>query len=235
MSDATSTLAAHRRSTLRQLKVLVVLLVISNIALGAFGFYSLRVIDRKYSDLISQAIPTLNDMQTLTATSMETMRSVNPTLFGESAQSRSEMAERAHVALERDRALRNTILQRPWLANDAMERRDFEEAGDAFSDKAAALVPLLESGNNAEASRQREQIVRPVFNHYISATTKAADLLEAQSLRTSDTLRARTGSISNIMLGVAGWPVFILMALLLAVLVMILLIRVFLFKQESPV
>src|SRR6266550_34403 len=87
-------------STVRQLKILVYVLVLSNIALGALGFYFLRTIDRKYSSLIDQMVPTLNDLQTLTAVSVGAMRSTNSTLFAESPQSRAGMVHSARLALE---------------------------------------------------------------------------------------------------------------------------------------
>ena len=232
MAEGIPTHSGRRTATVRQLKLLVVVLILSNVALGIFGFHSLRAIDRKYSELISQTVPTLNDMQTLTAISMEAMRSVNPTVFNESAN-RAEMAQRARVALDRDRILRNAILKRTWLSSGAKERIDFREAGDLFTEKATALIPLLESGKNAEASEQRDRIVRPLFNQYVAATTKAADLLEIQSMHASEALTARGGSISNILLGVAGWPVLALGAIVFSAIVIVLLIRVFLFGEEG--
>jgi hypothetical protein len=55
--------SSHENSMLRQLKVLVILLLLSNIALGAFGFYFLRRIDQRYSSLIVQAVPAMNQRQ----------------------------------------------------------------------------------------------------------------------------------------------------------------------------
>jgi hypothetical protein len=221
--------------TLRRLKVLVVVLILSNIALGIYGFYFLRAIDRKYSDLIDRAVPTLNDMQTLTMFIGDAMRSTNPTLFGDNPQSRAEMSQRARTALERERDLRNSILKREWLSRDAEERLNFQNAGDTFSQTAAEVISLFESGESAEASRQREQSLRPAFNRYVTATTKAADVLEAESLRTSDILTASTVSTSKIMLGLASWPLMALGAVLLvtAVFIILVLLNVFFRHKEA--
>ena len=70
-------------SMLRQLKLLVMVLIISNVALGAYGFYLLRTIDRNYSALIDQSVPILNRLQTLTAGASDAMRSTNPDLLTE--------------------------------------------------------------------------------------------------------------------------------------------------------
>src|SRR3954467_15643781 len=70
-----------RSSTLRRLRILVIALLCSNIGLGLFGFYVLREIDRKYSRLIAETVPSLNELQTITATSIEAMRGTNPIAY----------------------------------------------------------------------------------------------------------------------------------------------------------
>ena len=166
----------------RQLKLIVLVLVFSNIALGGCGFYFLRAIERKYSALIDQAVPTLNDMQTLTALIIEAMRTTNARLFAESPQGRAVAVARARIALEHDRDLRNSILKREWLTQRNEERVAFQNAGEAFSPAAAEVIGLFESARDAEASKRREESLRPAFEHYIAATTKAADVLEAAKL-----------------------------------------------------
>jgi hypothetical protein len=237
--DLNSDLAIGSRAgdalTLRRLKILVILLILSNIALGVFGFCFLRAIDRNYTNLIGRSVPTLNDLQTQTAVSMEAMRSTNPILFSEASANRADLVERARRALERDRVLRGAVLKREWLSAGNVEGRDFREAGEAFAVGATRIITLLDSGDLAEAGRQREKELRPVFDRYVAATTKAADVLEEESLRTSGALTAGTLSTSKIMLGLASWPVMLLGAFLLitAVFVIAVLVKVFLFREET--
>jgi chemoreceptor-like protein with four helix bundle sensory module len=221
-------------STLRQLKILVAVLIISNVALGIFAFYFLRTVDRKYSTLIDQTVRPMNDMQELTALIGAAMHSTNPTLFGGSAESRAEMLQRAGLALKHDRDVRNQILQREWLAADSDDRLKFQNAGEAFSKVAEETITLLGSGRTIEAGQQREQFLRPVRDRYVAATTQAADALEAQSRRYNDMLTARTSSLSNMMLGLASWPLMILATLLLvtALFVIVVLLNVFLFRRD---
>ena len=220
---------------LRQLKFLVVILIVSNIALGLFGVYVLHEMDQKYSDLIGQAVPSMNDLQTLTALETDAMRNTNPALFAEPPQGRAEMLKRAHLALERDRDLRKRILKRQALSLRGTERPDFEESGKEFSQKATEIFKLLESGDDAAAGKAREQSLRPAFDRYIAATTKIADVLEEESLRTSRNLTARTGSMSHMMLGLAGWPVMMmgLFFLLAGLFVIGVLVKVVVFRGEA--
>ena len=235
MSNRVFSEPEHEKSMLRQLKIIIVVLVLSNIALGCFGFYFLRAIDRKYSDLIDLAVPTLNDMQTLTAVSGDAMRATRPVLFGETTQSRTEAAQKARLALERDRTLRNSILKREWLTRDTDERVDFQNAGEDFTRAAAGVIGLLEAGQATDARQRREQSLRPAFNRYVTATTKAADVLEAQSMKTSDLFTAKTVSLSKVMLALGSWPVMMMGIFLMitAVFIIAVLLKVFIFREES--
>jgi len=174
-------------------------------------------------------------MQTLTMFSGDAMHSTNPTLFGNDPQSRAEMSQRARTALERDRELRNSILKREWLSRDTEEWLNFQNTGEAFSRGAAEVIGLLESGESAEATRQREQSLRPAFHRYVMSIDKAADVLEAESLRTSDMLTASTVSISKMMLGLASWPLIALGGFLLmtALFIIVVLLNVFFRRKEA--
>ena len=145
------------------------------------------------------------------------------------------MLQRARIAIERDRDLRNRALKREWPSMDTDERSNLETAGETFSRAAMQVVTLFESGDRAEANRQREQSLRPAFDRYVGATTRAAEVLKTQSLRTRATLSRKTGSVSSMMLGLASWPVIVLFAFLLitAVFVIVVLLKVFFFKQEA--
>jgi len=94
---------------------------------------------------------------------------------------------------------------------------------------------LFAEGKSAEAIRRREEVVRPAFQRYVAATTKAADMLEAHSLQTNTSLTTRTGNLSRMMLGMASWPVMVLCAFLAitAVIVMGILLWVTVFKRET--
>jgi hypothetical protein len=221
-------------SILRQLKVLVIALLVSNIGLGVFGFYFLRAVDAKYSTLIKQSVPALNELQTLTAVSVEAMRSTNPDLFG-AVDRRAQMFERARLAIERDRSLRDRALSREWFFDNTDERANFQNAGETFTRAATAVVAVVNSGDLAAAEREREKRLRPAFERYLATTTHAADKLQAHSLRRSDALTARTSHLSKMLIGLAGWPVmfFCLFLLITGVFIIAVLTKVFLLGQES--
>jgi hypothetical protein len=112
---------------------------------------------------------------------------------------------------------------------------DFQNAGEGFSRAAAEVIGLLESGKSVEANKRREESLRPAFERYIAVTKKAADLLGARSLRTSDEYTERTVSISKVMLGLGTWPVVILGIFLMitGVFIIAVLLKVFIFPDEA--
>ncbi len=216
----------------RSAKALIfVLVVVSNIATGIFSFYSLRGLDAKYSALLAQSVPTLNDLQTLTAMTVEAMRSTNPSVLGLPNENSSE---RARQSIHGEEQLRHSLLQRHWLPADSKDRLEFESAGAAFSRAATAFVDSFANSAPSEMNQKRDEVLRPAFQRYQVATTKAADALEAESLQTSGTLTTKAGNVSRLILAAGTWPLAILLTLFLAsALVLLYLARFSLFKKEE--
>jgi hypothetical protein len=226
--------AEDQSSIIRQLKVLVSLLIISNIALGLFGFVLLRGIDRNYSALIDQAVPTLHRLQTLTVAASETMRSTNPVLLQDPNARLPEIARAARDEIEHGAALRHELLSRNWVKNAEAGPPEIRSGGEAFDRAAIETVRLLEANQIAEAAKQRETILRPAYNNYVSATTRASDSLRTSSLEESNSLTLRASHVSKMILEIASWPLMILAVFLvfIALFVISVLIKVNLFKEE---
>ena len=178
-----------------QLKLLVVLLVLSNIGLGAFSFYLLREIDHTYSDLFDRSVPVLNDLQSLTAQAVGAMRNAN------AAQPTSGNVRRA-------------------------------AAGEAFTRIGEQVVAEFAADRVSEATRIRDEILRPAFERYLTATTKLSDVVEAASTRVNDAVSARASNFSRILLGIGSWPVILLGGLLLLTLVFVVVLMVLFLGRE---
>lgn len=207
--------AATTAGVVRQFKILVLALTLSNVILGVFGFLVLREIDRKYSTLVAQAVPSMNDLQGLTTAIVESMRGTSPTVFPDAMEERAGKFKAGERNLERLRDLHLRIGQRIGAALKPEKQKDFEETGAAFVTAAHHVLELMRTSDKESARRVREAELRPVFERYLAVTTNATDALETESLHKSDTLVAHTGSMSTVLLGLAGWPVVILGSFLL--------------------
>jgi hypothetical protein len=208
-----------QQAALKQLKILVVVLIISNVGLGFLSVYLLRAVDRKYSTLITQTVPSINELQSLTAWSIEAMRGTNPILFQDSAGNTAAIAQRSRNAIDHERDQRDHALQRQSLVLKPAERTELQEAGAAFTRESLAVLQLFESGHNAEALQKRNASLRPAFDSYVRCLTKSADILEIEGLRTSGNLTEQTGSMSHMMMGVATWPVIVVGLFFLAAMI----------------
>ena len=212
-------------STVRQLKLLVVVLVLSNIGLGVFAFFLLRQIDRQYSDLIGRSVPVLNSLQTSTAQALRAMRATNPALLSGGDPPQSFRLEEARAVIARDRDLRGQLLKSDW-AVAVPERNDVAASGEAFTRLAGEVLGLIAAGRVEAGAEMREATLRPAFERYIAAITKAADVLEAESERINASVSARTGSWSTVVLGVASWPLVVLVLLLVLTAVFVVVLMV---------
>ena len=202
-------------ATLRRMNFLVVLLVLSNIATGLFSVYLLRKVDDRYTELIGQSVPALNDLRELMSDTVAAMRSTNPRNFvGASVKpAESQQAMRQRLAVEE--MFRGEVLKASGFGVVPQDRAAIETTGAEFGRVAEELFRLYAAGNAAEATRLRDEKLLPVFDHYVAAIGKAADVIETRSLTASSDYTARTHSLTAVVLGVAGWPLIVMIGLLL--------------------
>lgn len=215
MTKPASSSFHDQAATLRQLKVLVAVLVLSNIGLGVFSFFLLRKLDRSYSDLIGHTVPVLSDVQTLTVAAVRAMRGTGSVLLDAPEHLRPALLQSVRGALVQDRDLRQQLLGSKFFPAGPDVRQELQATGELFDRQAAEVVNLVSTAKLAEARRHRDESLRPAFDRYLVAITKAGDLFEEDSLKASNELTAQTGSRSVVLLGIASWPVIILSVLLL--------------------
>ena len=212
--------------SLRNLKLLVIVLAISNILIGAFSVYLLRGVDQRYSELVDRTAPVLNDLQTLTAKSVEAMRGTNPVFFGATGDKMESAVKHGRGALEVDRALRSKQVAATWLPATSAKRTEFQRSGDAFTAAGGKVLDLFAAGQGAEAVRVREDVMRPAFERYQNAITRIADLLLDESKAVNDNFTAQTSRLSAIVISVASWPVIVLVGLLLITAIFVIVMMV---------
>lgn len=199
-------------ASVRNLKLLLLALLVSNVSLGLLSFFLLRFVDQHYTALLERTVPLLSDLQTLTAKSVNAMRGTNPDAIGRSFGDPVQVA-RFRAAVDDDRALRVT-LSRPWPNELHAGRDEIERAGGLFTKWCTETLDLHSKGERAAALRVRDERLRPAFEDYLNTLTKAADLVEANSDKLNEQFSDTTGSFSRIVLGVGIWPVVAMGALL---------------------
>jgi hypothetical protein len=203
----------HASASVRNLKLLLLVLLVSNVGLGLLSFFLLRSVDQRYTELLARTVPLLNDLQTLTAKSVNAMRGTNPDgverVLGDPAK-----LSRFYGVVGDERALREKILSRPWPADLVSGRNEIERAGVQFTQRCLETLDLQGKGERAASLRIRDERLKPAFEDYLNTLTKASDLVEADSDKVSEQFSGTTVSFSRIVLGVGIWPVIAVGALL---------------------
>lgn len=206
--------SSYQVTTLRNLKVLVVLLVVSNIALGIFSVILLRSVDQRYSELIDRAVPALNDLRELMGDTVAVMRATNPRNFSGPRENLPAALRVAHAAMQTAQGFRTGLLGNDSLKEEPADREAVRKTGDAFAATVTEVLQLYSTERLADAVRLREAELLPAFDQHLAAIGKAADAVEALSLGANKDYTTRTNHVSRIVLGVASWPVIALGALL---------------------
>jgi len=205
--------------TTRRMRWIILVLIASNVVLGVFSVYSLREADRRYAELIDRSVPVMNDLQTLTARAAQAMADTN--LGRLVRDGKSGGVALAKTVLNEEAKLRQQVLRAQWVSGDASQRQPIRVAGEAFTAAADSVLVLVRAGKLTDAAREREVRLLPAFYTYIDAITAVADVLQTESERVTAAEASRTGQMATIALGVAGWPILIVVGLLLVTLLVI--------------
>lgn len=167
-------------------------------------------------------MPILNSLQTLTAKAMEAMRATNPGIFGRQSDRAAAFVQQAGSNFNAERDERLKMLNAEW-AGAAAERTELEVAGAKFTQIGTEVLAHYAAGRIEEATKLREGDLRVAFDRYIAAATKAADVLEIESTKLNSALSAKAGSVSSVLLGLATWPLILLLGIVLLALMLVVL------------
>jgi len=208
-------------ASVRNLKRLVVALVVSNIALGLFSAYLLRTVDRRYSDLVGRTVPALGNLEDGLANVIRAQRALGSGLSDAPAPKRAAAVDQARATLAKEQSFFRTLIAEPDLADLPAERAALQQAADAYRRVATERLELFAAGKIPEADRVRNENLRSAFDRYLAAIDRAADAVGAAVIRTSDDYTVRTDRLSKIVLGLAGWPLLVFGSLLLLVVILV--------------
>lgn len=221
-------------SSLRNLQLIVVVLVVSNILLGIMSVYLLRSVDRRYSELLGRSVPALNDLRELMSRTVEAMRATNPKNFSASNGRVGDALRNVHRKVDAARSFQAIALKDEELATDGPLGRAILLAGTEFDEAGAALLRLFDAGRIGEVAALREEKLLPAFDSYVAAIGAAADAVESRSLAASKDYSSKTDRLSTVVLGVASWPVLIVVVLLVLTAVFVLAMMIAFRGKDLP-
>lgn len=119
------------------------------------------------------------------------------------------------------------------FAPDGAERVALQRAAADYSARANELLGHFEAGRASELVRLRDSGLLPAFDHYLATVGRVSDQLAQTSLRASDETTVRIGRMSTLVLGIASWPVILLVALLLLTAVFVIVLMILFRGRET--
>ena len=213
-------------ASLRNLKLLAVLLVVSNLLIGGFSFYVLRGVDQRYSELVGHSVPVLNDLRELMSDTVAAMRATNPRNFSVPGANPAQALQLAREKLATAQKSRGEILRVADVAANAEDVDAIQKLGGEFEGIAQEILKNYATGKSAEVPRLRDERLLPTFDDYLAAIGRTADRIESTSLSTSKGYSTKTNTLSAVVLSIASWPVLVLVALLLVTAVFVVVMMV---------
>jgi len=204
----------------QRLKLLIGILVVSNLVLGVLSFRFLVTLDTDYNELIDRSLPTINHLRGMTSESSVTHRSLTFALSAQQPDRRAGYLKTAEQALAKEeRHVRDvTPVLDAELGAETGAR--LKKAHDLYYTQSLALVALLREGKRQEAG-DRVHEMREALDAFMTTVADIADAFAQRSQDEGDLVSANVRTRGTIMLGLGGWPLAIAAALTLLIAVVL--------------
>jgi hypothetical protein len=184
---------------------LLLVLLLSNLTLGAVGLHALRSVERNYTELVSLSIPVVDALRALTRDIGAVQRSSLRLIWvDDQAERQSLLHAIEEVRPMIDRSLKQLTTERSLLSD--AERQRIQSEVESYLLAAEAMLRARHLKQDAEASRIHREAMRPSYETAMRAIDDGAALV----LHSGNELRARYSSQSDrlaqtiVLLG--GWP-----------------------------
>jgi CHASE3 domain sensor protein len=196
----------------KRLKLLIGVLVVSNLVLGVLSFRFLVALDADYNELIDRSLPTINHLRGMTSESSVTHRSLTFALSAQQPERQAGYLKTAEQALAKEeRHIRDvTPVLDAELGAETVAR--LKKAHDLYYTRSSALIALLRDGKRQEAG-DRVREMRDALDAFMITVADIADAFAQRSQDEGDLVSANVRKHGTIVLGLGGWPLAIAGAL----------------------
>lgn len=184
---------------------LLLVLLLSNLTLGAVGLHALRSVERNYTELVTLSIPVVDALRALTRDIGTLQRSSLRLIWvDDPAERQSLLRAIDEVRPAIAKSLGQLITERSLLAET--DRRRIQDEVDSYLLAVEAMLRARHLQQDTEASRIHREAMRPSYETAMRAIDDGAALV----LQSGNELRAHYSSQSErlahtiVLLG--GWP-----------------------------
>jgi hypothetical protein len=217
--------------TNRQLKLLVVVLALSNVILGILSVTLLQKLNRDYSVLLDHSVSTMAQIRALGRESGVTFRALIAGLVNDDPLVVAASVERAQHALAREKMLRTAVYASAILKENPALLAELRQSEDAYEQSSAELIARITPNATAEEERGRINHLQQVVDRYSTVVAKSLDFVQCHSQEVNGSYSAGVRLRSEIMLGLASWP--LLVAGLIIILTGVIVATLLLFIKQA--
>jgi len=197
----------------RLLLILVGLLLCSNLATALVAYLVVERLDDRYAREMSIVVPGLHEVMLLAQDSTNTHRAAGNLLLARDEAEKKVMWERLQQARENElERLTEVFASGPPSAGDLKEplwraSRDYNAGLEEF-------LALFSKGKRDAALAFRLDMLRPVFDNYQNRQRDESIRLNFEAMRTSTELSDQAKTRKSMLLGLGGWPLVAITAML---------------------
>jgi hypothetical protein len=207
---------SQQAGALRNLKFLVVLLVVSNLAVGIVSVYLLHVVDQRYSELVENSAPALNDLVQLMSAVEQTESVTASALPLATATARADALRAAQTGLALEERSAGYLFSGADLAGvEPTLRADLKAAGEKHRAAVASYIRTYAAEQLESGSRPPQESILRSFKDYTDSISRTAKAISELSDRYNTDYTNKTNRLSRIVVAIASWPILVLVALLL--------------------
>ena len=211
-SSDTATLAA-----LRRLKLLMAVLVLSNCALGVFSVYLLNRLDRDYSVLIDETLPLMGGIRAVARAQTDAYRAIVAGAVARDPKLCAEAAQRARREIGRAHTARLQLAQSEILRQKPEALRELNGSGAELEAMADELIPKISTPDAGADEPARLPRLDAVLERCRGINRQLLEYVDARGQRINDDFSAGVRHRSALVLGLAGWPLLLAVAVALVV------------------
>jgi hypothetical protein len=201
------------KKTLRTLKLVVTLLVLSNLVTGFSAFYLLGHIDKGYSDVLGPALPSLLELRQLTQETLNAHRALLNLLLAENAEESAIVRGQFVTAEQACRKLVEHLDDLEYGGPNSTVAADLNRAGMAYLENGLRVCSFMDGGRKQEALALRATKLRQTFETFQSAQNAAVAALCDEAAKTGAGLTASVNMLRWVILGICLLPALVMLGL----------------------
>ena len=189
-------------------RIVAICLIISNIVVGTAGYFLLREMNQRYSELLQSSLPALNTVRALSWETNRIQRGINR-LDDSQGAARAELLQRQLASKNEANALLAQVL----ASRDGMvgeESRDrLQITHSSYIASVLEWRALIDQHRTDEAAALVVTRVRPAYDQYESLLDELANSIYDQGLSGTTRLSAEAGKLGGGLVLVAAWPLWL--------------------------